>query len=118
MQETEGDLYKHGSIVLDTNGNGTIDFAVDNAWQRWVVSSVRVSTSQGASQTPFPTAEVFAGYIAPGFSQGATWTGNSDTFTGEVRCDAGTDLHVQFTGGPPGVTAYARVYGKRYTRIS
>ena len=116
--EAEGQLAKFGSIVLNASGNGTIDFSVDNAWQRWVVRTVRVSTSQASTKTPYPTAEVFAGPISPGYSQGATWTGNSDTFTGETHVDDGTDLHVQFTGGIAGTTAYARVYGTRYTRIS
>lgn len=118
MAEIDGNLAKYQSVVLDSNGNGSIEFAVDNAWQRWVVDSVRVSTSQVATQTPFPSVEIFTSAQSPGFSQGATWTGNSDTFTGEAHTDVGSDLIVSFTGGIPGSTAYARVYGKRYTRIS
>lgn len=118
MHEVEGNLAEYGSVVLDSNGNGTIDFDVDNAWQRWEIDTVRVSTNQPDNLTPYPIAEVFAGPISPGFSQGATWTGNSDTFKGTVEIDSGSELHVVFTGGPAGYTAYARVYGKRYTRRS
>jgi len=117
MPEVQGQLAKFGSIVLDSNGNGTIDFDVDHAWQRWEVESVRVSTSQNSNQTPYPTAEVFAGPISPGFSQGASWTGNSDTFTGLVHVDVGNELHVQFTGGIPGTTAFARIYGKKFSGV-
>lgn len=116
--EIEGELHKYDSVILDSNGDGTIDFSVDNAWQRWVIDSVRVTTSQLSTQAPYPTAEVFAGPISPGFSQGATWTGNNDTFRGKAEIDVGGELHVVFTGGVPGSRAYARVYGKRYTQRS
>lgn len=115
MSEIQGLLNKSGSVILDSNGDGTIDFSVDNAWQRWEVESVVVSTSQPSSTPPYPTAEVFAGPISPAFSQGATWTGNQDTFTGIADVDDGTDLHVVFTGGIPGTTAIARVHGKKIT---
>lgn len=118
MQEDEGDLNEFGKVKLDASGNGTIDFDVDNAWQRWVIDSIVVSTSQASTQTPYPTAEVFAGPIAPPFSQGATWTGNQDTFKGRVDLDSGSELHVVFTAGIAGTIANARIHGKRYTRIS
>ena len=118
MAEREGNLSVADNVTLDSNGNGTIDFDVDNAWQRWVIDSIVVSTSQGSTQTPYPTAEVFAGPISPVFSEGATWTGNQDTLAGRVELDQGSELHVVFTGGIPGTVATARVRGKRYTRVS
>lgn len=116
--EIEGLLEKSASIVLDSNGNGTIDFDVDNAWQRWVVDSTRVTTNQSSKETPYPTAEVFNGPIAPRFSQGKTRTGNDDTFHGRADLDSGGEFHVQFLGGIPGIIATARVFGKKYTRIA
>lgn len=117
-REVEGILNVSGHVTLDANGNGTIDFEVQNAWQRWVVTEIPVSTSQNSSTPPYPTAEVFAGPISPAFSQGATWTGNQDTFRGTVHVDQGTDLHVVFSGGVPGSVAYARPAGRRYTRVA
>lgn len=117
--EIQGYLNKAGNVVLDSNGNGTIDFSVDNAWQRWEIDSVVVSTSQLSTQTPYPTAEVFEGpTTSPVFSQGASWTGNQDTFRGRVDLDSGSELHVVFTGGIPGTTATVRVHGTRYTQVS
>lgn len=118
MDEVESVLQKSATVTLDGNGNGTVDFDVDNAWQRWVIDSVRVKTSQGNTQTPYPLAEVFNGPIASAFSEGATFTGNQDTFRGRVDLDAGSELHVVWTGGVPGSVATARVTGKKYTRIS
>ena len=118
MHEEPGYLNESDNVVLDSNGNGTVDFDVDNAWQRWVIDSIVVSTSQGSTQTPYPTAEVYAGPIAPPFSQGASWTGNQDTFKGRVDLDSGSELHIVWKGGIPGTTATARIHGTRYTRTS
>lgn len=119
MQEVEGDLNESGNVKLDSNGDGTVTFDVDNSWQRWVIDSIPVGTSQLSTQTPYPTAEVFAGPGPfPPYSQGATWTGNQDTFTGRVDLDSGSTLFVVWSGGISGTIATARVHGKRYTRIS
>lgn len=118
VDEVQGYLNEAGKVTLDSNGNGTVDFSVDNAWQRWDIREIVVSTNQASNQIPYPTAEVFAGPISPAFSQGASWTGNQDTFTGEVKIDQGNDLHVVFSGGIPGTIATVRVHGNRYTRIS
>lgn len=118
MDETESLLSKSGTVTLDGSGNGTIDFSVDHAWQRWEIDSINVKTSQASTQTPYPTAEVFAGPIAAAFSEGASWTGNQDTFSGRVDLDAGTDLHIVWTGGVPGSIATARLHGKKYSRNS
>jgi len=116
--EVTGQLHESGRVVLDSSGYGEIYFSVYNAWQRWEVDSVVVKTSQATDQTPYPKAEVYAGFIADVFSQGATWTGNQDTFSGRVDVDDGTDMIIVFSGGIAGTTATAIVYGKRYTRIS
>jgi len=116
--EVTGALHVSGKVTLNSSGYGEIYFSVSNAWQRWEVDSVVVRTSQAATDTPFPTATVYAGFIADAFTQGATWTGNQDTFSGRVDVDDGTDLIVVFSGGIAGTTATAIVYGKRYTRIS
>lgn len=119
MEEIEGYLDVSASVVLDSSGSGTVDFDVDNSWQRWVVDSVRVKTNQGDFQTPYPSAEVFSGAaIADRFSQGKSWTGNNDVFRGRVDLDSGSEMHVVWTGGISGTIATARVTGKRYTRIS
>lgn len=117
-EEVEAYLNKSGNVKLDGNGNGTVDLDVDNAWQRWEIDQIVVSTNQGSTQTPYPTAEVFAGPIAPVYSQGATWTGNQDTFRGRVDLDSGSELHVVWSGGIPGTVGTVRVHGKKYTRIS
>jgi len=118
MIEVEGELAIAGKIILDVNGNGTIDYDVSGAWERWVITRVRVKTSQLATDAPYPTCEVFCGPVSDAYSQGATWTGNSDTFDGEVRMDSGLELHVVFTGGIPGTIASAILSGRKYTQVA
>lgn len=118
MREDQGLLEVSATVILDSNGDGTIDFGVQNAWQRWEVTTVVVSTNQAKNQTPYPVAAVYAGPIAEPYVQGVSWTGNQDTFSGVVNVHEGSDLHVVWTGGIAGTVAKARVYGTRYTRMS
>lgn len=119
MTEIEGYLDESSQVVLDGSGNGTVIFDVVNSWQRWVVDSVRVKTTQGDTETPYPSAELYSGPgIFDRFSQGKTWTGNNDVFQGRLDLDSGSELFVIWTGGIPGTLATARVTGKRYTRIN
>jgi hypothetical protein len=49
-------------------------------------------------------------------ADGATWTGNQDTFRGRFVMDAGTDLMVSFTGGVAGSVATVVVEGDNELR--
>jgi hypothetical protein len=114
--EYSGDLKQAGSVVLDGSGNGTISFSAQNARQRWEVTAIVVSTSQAATATPVPVATVYVNGVSTGNSQGATSSGNQDTFSGTVQVGPCDTLSVVFAGGIAGTTAFANVAGTKYTR--
>ena len=126
--ETGSQLRKTGSVVLDGNGNGVLNFDPDHANQRWVITQVVVSTDQSATSTVIPVATlalnaVTMGTLSPGNQRGATWSGIQDTFTGNM--DVGPCDFMAVIFGPPagtsgtalsGVTATAICTGTKYTR--
>ena len=115
--EVAGVLKAGGSVVLDASGSGTITLDPQNARQRWEVDSVVVKTSQAATATPVPVAEVFINAASsPGNSQGATSSGSQDTFSGVGNVGPCDTLSIVFTAGIPGTTAFANVSGTKYTR--
>lgn len=117
VTEISGQLSRSGSVTLDATGAGVITFDPDNARQRWVVDQVVVSTNQAPSSTPVPIATVYVNDVSsPGNSQGSTWAGSRDTFTGTTEIGPCDFLAVHFTGGIPGVTATAVLSGTKYTR--
>jgi hypothetical protein len=117
--EVSGELHRGGSVVLDAAGSGSVFLVPDNAWQRWVVEEIAVTTSQAASATPVPAVQIFVGSTASQLNaKGASWSGNQETFRGTVRVGPCDTLAVVFTAGIPGVTASAVVEGTYYKRVS
>lgn len=126
--ETESQLKKSGSVTLSASGNGVIIFDPDNARQRWMVTSVVVSTNQAANATVVPVAQVAKNTVdvtllSQGNNFGASWSGNQDTFSGELDIGPCDFLTVAFSPPPgqsgtplSGVIAYATVTGQKYTR--
>lgn len=106
-----GEYRSRKSVTLDSSGNGTVQFDVRSSNQRYVIKYVTVSTNQAQTTAPYPTATVYEGVQQAGLMDGATWTGNQDTFTGRFVVDAGTDLLVAFTGGVAGSIATASIEG-------
>jgi hypothetical protein len=110
----QGTVRRRKSVTLDASGNGTVTFGVDwSSNHKWVINSVIVATSQLPTTSPYPTATVYLGGQQVGVSEGATWTGNQDVFTGvaEMTCD---DLNVVFTGGVVGSVATVIIEGDSY----
>lgn len=126
--EQQLQLKKSGQVKLDANGNGTLYFTPDNARQRWVVTSVVVSTNQAATVTLTPVATLALnsndiGSMSAGNQRGASWSGNQDTFTGNLDVGPCDNLSVIFSppsGQSPaslvGVIASAVVTGVKFTR--
>ena len=129
--ETEGQLFQAGQVKLNSSGQGVLTFDPSNARQRWVVRSVVVSTNQSATATVVPVATVCKNTVAvsqlsQGNNRGASWSGNQDTFAGEIDVSAADFLSVLFAPPPgasggqiatlSGVTCYATVSGTKYTR--
>lgn len=109
-----GSVRRRKSVTLDGNGNGTVTFGVDwSANHKWVITALIVATNQSPTTAPYPTATAYLGGQQVGVMEGATWTGNQDTFLGETEmtCD---DLNVAFTGGVAGSVATAIIEGDSY----
>ena len=127
--EVQGILKKSGQVTLNAAGSGVITFTPDSGWQRWEVTSVTVSTNQLSTATVVPIATLALNAVdpvqsSPGNVQGATYSGNLDTFAGDVVDVGPADfLSVMFTcpaGLSPatlsGVLAMAVINGTKYTR--
>ena len=124
ITEVSGQLKQSSSIMLDANGNGAIYFTPNNSHQRWEISSVVVSTNQGPTNIPIPTAEIFINGVSfgttivtsTGQSLGATWSGNQDSFSGKADVGPCDSLAIVFTGGIAGTMAFSNIRGTYYTR--
>lgn len=128
--EIKSQLRKSGQVTLNSAGKGYIAFDPDSMRQRWVVTSVVVTTNQNASSTVVPVATVAlnstdVSTASPGNLDSATWSGNQDTWDGEMDvgpCDFFAVLFAPPTGqsGTPlsGVICTAVIKGTKYTRRS
>jgi hypothetical protein len=121
-------LRKSGSVTLDANGNGVLIFDPDNAWQRWVVTQVVVSTNQAATATVVPLVTLALNTsqlstMSQGNQRGQSWNGNQETFTGAEDVGPCDSFSVIFSppqgqSGTPlaGVICSAVVTGQKFTR--
>lgn len=127
-RESQSQLKKSGSVTLNSDGLGTIYFDPDSARQRWVVNSIIVRTSQDFDAGTVPTVTVALNSVdiatmSDGNLLGQTWSGNQDTYTGEIDVSSGDFLSVIFA--PPtgmsgsslsGVNCTAVITGVKYNR--
>ncbi len=129
--EVSGQLHQAGSVTLDSAGNGVLTFDPSSARERWEVTSVVVSTNQAATATTVPVATVakntlVVSQLSQANSRGQSWSGNQDTFAGQIDISPADFLSVLFSPAPgatagqiaalAGVICYATVTGTRYTR--
>lgn len=129
--ETQQQLKVSGQVTLDSTGNGVLYFTPGSSRQRWLVEQVVVSTSQAANATVVPVAQLALNThdiatMSAGNNQGASWSGNQDTFQGEWDVGPCDYVSVLFTPPPgstagqiaqlAGVIASAVVTGQSYTR--
>lgn len=130
--ESQAQLKKSGQIALNSAGIGVLTFDPENARQRWVVSSVVVSTNQSATATFVPIATLAINtsditVLSVGNQRGSSsWSGNNDVFNGSV--DVGPCDYLTVAWQPPpgssnaqvitlnGVIASCVVTGVKYTR--
>jgi hypothetical protein len=126
--ETQAQLKKSGSVVLNALGRGAIYFDPDTARQRWVVSTVIVKTNQEFIAGTVPTVTLALNSndvttMSDGNGRGSTWSGNQDTWTGEIDVSPADFLSVLIA--PPegmdgtslaGVTCSAVITGVKYNR--
>ena len=125
--EVQSLLKKSGQVTLSAAGLGTLTFDTDSARQRWEVTGVIVTTNQSttASVVPIVTLALNAtslSTMSPGLQRGSTWSGNSDTWSGQIDVGACDFLSILFS--PPtgqgaslsGVIATAVITGRKYTR--
>lgn len=126
--ETQAQLKKSGSVRLSASGQGTIYFDPDTARQRWVVSTIIVSTNQAFSAGTVPTVTVGLNgnditTMSDGNQLGSTWSGNQDTYRGEIDvgpCDFLSIIFAPATGqsgtSMSGVICTANITGVKYNR--
>lgn len=133
ITEAQGILKKSGQVTLNAQGIGELFFDPDNARQRWEVTSVVVKTDQAANATVTPVATLAINtsditVLSDGNNRGQSWSGNQDTFQGQVDIGPADFLTVAFSPPPgatpaqvtalAGVIASAVVTGTKYTRRS
>lgn len=129
--ETEGQLKVSGQVTLSSAGQGTVYLQPVSAHQRWEVTSVVVATNQPATATVVPVATVALNSnditsMSAGNNLGASWSGNQDTFSGDIDVGPCDFLSVVFSPPPgstgaqiallAGIIAAATVTGSKYTR--
>lgn len=126
--ESQAQLIKSGTVTLNSSGQGTIYFDPDTARQRWVVTGVQVTTNQAFNAGTVPTVNLALNSndittMSDGNRRGASWSGNQDSWTGEIDVGPADFLSVIFT--PPtgqagtslsGVICKAVVTGVKYNR--
>lgn len=128
VSELRGQLKKSGQVTLNASGVGVLIFQPEHANQRWEVDSVVVFTNQAATATTVPNVELALNTVDPttmsaGNSQGSTWNGNQETFSGRIDVGEADFLAVLFTPPPgtsgsalAGVIGSARLDGSKYSR--
>lgn len=126
--EVQSQLKKSGTVKLDASGHGTIYFDTDSARQRWVVNSIVVKTDQAFNAGTVPTVTIALNSndistLSQGNQLGATWSGNQDTYQGEIDLGPCDFLSIIFS--PPtgqsgtsmsGVNCTAIMTGVKYSR--
>jgi hypothetical protein len=129
--ETPSQLRKSGQVTLSAAGTGTLTFETDSANQRWVITSVVISTNQAATAVVVPQCTLALNttditQLSQGNARGTSWSGNNDTFSASV--DVSPMDYVSLLFAPPpgstvpqvallsGVIAGAVVQGVKYTR--
>lgn len=127
-KESQAQLKKSGSVRLNSLGQGAIYFDPDTARQRWVVTTVIVTTNQAFSAGTVPTVNLALNSndvttMSDGNQRGATWSGNQDTWSGEIDVGPADYLSVIFSPAEGqsgtslnGVLCNAVVTGVKYNR--
>lgn len=126
--ETQSQLKVTGQVKLDASGNGVLTFDPASARQRWLVTQIVVTTNQSATATVVPVVTAALNTTAlntmsAGNQRGSTWSGNQDTWTGEIEVSSCDFLSVVFSPPPQqsgtplaGVICSTVVTGTIYTR--
>jgi hypothetical protein len=92
------------NTTLDGDGNGQVTFSPRTSRQVWNVTNVAVA---GSSVTSVPIAVVYLGST----NLGGTYSGTNDSDNVTAMVWPGQQLSVKWTGGDPGASASAYVYG-------
>ena len=129
--EITSQLKTSGNVTLNAAGNGSIQFSPDHANQRWVITSVVVSTNQQAQALCVPYCTLALNTVditqlSQGNQRGTTYNGFQNTFSGAMDvgpCDFVSLLFYPPPGASPAqITALAGVIGNvvltgtKYTR--
>jgi hypothetical protein len=92
------------NTVLDANGNGSVTLSPHTSRQVWQVTNIAVS---GSSVTKIPISNAYLGTL----QLGGTYSGTNDSDNVTATVWPGQSIRVTWTGGDPGASAAAYVYG-------
>jgi len=108
-----GPVRRRASVKLDASGDGSVSFDVFTANSRWVIESV-VCSASGATPALYPQAVLYVGGQQSGVSEGASWIGNQETFTGIIEMTGADTLTVAFSGGTSGTMMTVIIEGTNF----
>ncbi len=129
--ETATQLRTSGKVTLNASGSGSISFTPDSSNQRWVITSVVVSTNQAATALCVPWATLALNttditQMSQGNQRGTTYNGAQNTFSGAMDIGPMDFVSVLFYPPPGATTAQINalagvicsvvVQGTKYTR--
>lgn len=100
-----------GQVTLDGTGAGTVELAIDNTNQRWLVDYVTVQTNQAAGATPVPRCLTYQNVVSQQGFIGGTNNGAMDTAQGRIVMYPDDVVKFVWSGGIPGSVATATISG-------
>jgi len=92
------------NTTLNANGNGSVSLSPSSSRTVWNVTTIAVA---GTSVASVPSATASLGSL----QLGGTWSGTNDADNVSVTVWPGQSIVVTWTGGDPGASASAYVYG-------
>lgn len=97
------------SVILDSNGNGTVTLGPDNAFQQWIPTNAACSVSSNTSE---PVFVLYNGSAGNANRIGGSYTGSNDnTDLNGITLYPGSVLTGVWTGGDAGATATLSIQG-------
>lgn len=97
------------TVVLDANGNGSVQIGPTKPFENWRVTNLAVSVSTNAIE---PTAKVYKGPSSARNLIAGTYTGSNDSTTLDTDLRTGEVITVEWTNGDPGSIATVSISGK------
>lgn len=99
------------ATTLDANGNGQVEFSIDNTNQRWSIDAMSLHNTAALDSTPVPRVDIYQNTISGAGFRGGTDNGIRDVATGRLIMYPDDVIYVTWTGGIPGSEVAATIDG-------